>query len=202
MDERLLSSARLIGFKRKFLEFSWKVALGDGVWHQFKQVPHVPSSSDEVGANPVAQYFYLPYDFAEDEALVIEMVPPPCTYWGVQMMDIWLQTNDYSFHQSSLNKAQSVVDGDGVLRLVMAHRDPGVPNWIDTVAPAPGILVYRTYEAQETVPLPVVKRVKLAEVRKELPATTGVVTGEQRKQQLKARAHASLSRYGYFSGKP
>lgn len=198
MTERALSSARFVGYKRTFLEFSWKIALGDGVWHQFKQVPHVAASSDEVGANPAAHYLYLPYDFTEDEALVVEMVPPKCTYWGTQMMDIWLQTNDYSFHQSSLNNAQSVVDDDGVLRLVIAHRDPGVPNWVDTVTPAPGILVYRVYEAQHEVAVPTVKRVALADVRKEVPANTTVVTPEQRDVQLKARAHASLGRYGYF----
>lgn len=198
MAERAMSSARFLNFQRKTFEFSWKVALGDGVWHKFKAVPHVAASSDEVGANPVAHYLYLPYDFAEDEALVIELAPPKCTYWGTQIMDLWQQTQDYSFHQSSLNKAQAVVDNDGVFRLVLAHRDPGVPNWIDPVAFAPGILVHRIYEAQGPVVLPSVKRVALADVRKELPASTAVVTPEQRKIQLKARAHASLSRYGYF----
>lgn len=198
MAERALKSARYIHYQRSHIEAQWKVALGDGVWHTFKQVPHVTESMDKLGANPVAQYFYLPYDIAEDEALVIEMVTPKCIYWGTQLMDMWEQTLDYSFHQSSLNGTQVVKDDDGVVRLVLAHRDPGVPNWVDAVAPAPGTLVYRVYEAQHAVAVPTVKRVKLADVRKELPVNTPVVTPEQRKTQLKARAQASLGRFGYF----
>lgn len=198
MAERILSSARFIGRRRKTLETNWNVALGDGVWHKFKQLPHVEESTNKLGANPLAHYLYLPYDFADDEALVVEMVLPDCVYWGVQMMDMWMQSLDYSFHQSSLNNAQCKPDDDGVLRMVVAHRDPGVPNWVDTVAPSAGVLVYRVYDSKGEVLVPIVKRVKLADVRKELPKGTQVVTAEQRKQQLKARSRASLGRYGYF----
>lgn len=198
MAERILSSARFMGRRRKTLETNWNVALGDGVWHKFKQLPHVEESTNKLGANPLARYLYLPYDFPDDEALVIEMIVPDCAYWGTQMMDMWMQSLDYSFHQSSLNKAQCQPDDDGVLRLVVAHRDPGVPNWIDPVAQAPGVLVYRVYDTKDEVQVPTVKRLKLADVRKELPGTTVVVAADQRKQQLKARARRSLGRYGYF----
>lgn len=198
MAERILSSARFIGRRRMTLETNWKVALGDGVWHMFKQLPHVEESTNKLGANPLARYLYLPYDFPVDEALVIEMIVPDCAYWGTQMMDMWMQSLDYSFHQSSLNKSQCQPDDDGVLRLVVAHRDPGVPNWIDPVAPSAGVLVYRVYDPKGEVLIPTVKRIKLADARNELPKSTQVVTAEQRKQNLKVRSRASLGRYGYF----
>ncbi len=46
----------------------------------------------------------------------------------------WWETVDYARHQSSLNGHQAVVDDDGTLRVVIAHKDPGVANWLDTTA--------------------------------------------------------------------
>lgn len=198
MTERLNSATRFIARRQKTLEDTWDLAIGDGVWHQVKALPHTAENTNKHGANAIAHYNYLPYDLAEDEALIMEFKLPNCTYWGTQMMDMWMQSLDFSFRQSSLNKAQTVVDDDGICRMVIAHRDPGVPNWIDTVAKAPGILVYRVYDAKEEFKLPTVKRVAVADLRSNLPATTPVVTPEQRKAQLAKRARDSLGRYGYF----
>ena len=44
---------------------------------------------------------------------------------------------------SSLNGWQSRVDPDGVIRLVVAHRDPGVPNWLDTGGHRFGTIFWR-----------------------------------------------------------
>jgi len=198
MIERLNSSTRWIARRQKTLEDTWELAIGDGVWHKMKALEHTAENTNKHGANAIAYYNYLPYDFPEDEALILEFKSINCTYWGTQMMDMWMQTLDFSFRQSSLNKAQSALDEDGVYRMVISHRDPGVPNWIDTVAPVPGILVFRVYGAKEAFELPTVKRVALADLRSNLPAGTGVITPEQRKALLQKRSRDSLGRYGYF----
>jgi len=43
-----------------------------------------------------------------------------------------MQTFDYAHRQVSLNRKQTKLDSDGSFRMVIAHRDPGVPNWLDT----------------------------------------------------------------------
>jgi hypothetical protein len=43
-----------------------------------------------------------------------------------------MQTLDYCTRKSSVNGAQLVLRDDGTYRIVVAARDPGVPNWLDT----------------------------------------------------------------------
>ena len=65
--------------------------------------------------------------------------PPRAKYWSIDLCNFWLESLDYANHQSSLNGHQAVVDADGVFRAVVAHRDPGVPNWLDTGRPPRGL---------------------------------------------------------------
>ena len=53
----------------------------------------------------------------------------------------------------SCNGHQAHVDADGKVRLVVAHTDPGVPNWLDTEGQPIGMAVYR-YVGARTKPVP------------------------------------------------
>src|SRR5262249_11023821 len=53
----------------------------------------------------------------------------------------FLQTLDYANRPVSRNRAQTKLEADGSFRIVLAHRDPGHPNWIDTEG-APYSLVF------------------------------------------------------------
>ena len=73
------------------------------------------------------------YDLEPDEALVIESrVQVEPEYIGFHLSNLWGESHDFANHQSSLNGFQAENDADGALRWVIAHRDPGVPNWLDT----------------------------------------------------------------------
>ena len=57
---------------------------------------------------------------------------PECEYWMIALHNHWMETLDYVHHQTTLNCHTAVVEPDGSVRFVIAHRDPGVPNWLDT----------------------------------------------------------------------
>ena len=56
-------------------------------------------------------------------------------------------------HQSSLNGHQAVVDDDGILRVVLAHQDPGIANWLDTAGHSAGPVILRCVRT-ESAPVP------------------------------------------------
>ncbi len=67
-----------------------------------------------------------------EEALVIRGRWPECRFANVSLWNRHLQTFDYSHRSVSRNRKQTHLERDGSFRMVIAHRDPGVPNWLDT----------------------------------------------------------------------
>ncbi|MGH7855823.1 MAG: DUF1214 domain-containing protein [Candidatus Binatia bacterium] len=121
-----------------------------------------------------------------DEALLIEVRPPAAKYWSFDVCNFWLESLDYANHQSSLNGHQAVLDGDGVFRAVVAGRDPGVANWLDTVGHGEGSLIYR-WNLADSAPRPETRLVKLAALRDHLPRDTRFVTAKERAATIDAR---------------
>jgi len=195
LDEAEL--ARRYAKAARFVEFAWRFSSGH--MGPAKEKPPVnsfvmPSGATEVGGNPVAAYVPMQFEIGPKDALIIEMTPIEARYWGFQTASVWGQTNDYSYHQSSLNAEQVRRDADGKVRLVLSLGDPGVPNWLDPVGAGTGSVLLRWYKAQGMA-MPDTRLVPLAELRKHLPANTPTVTPAERAAQLKARARASLRRF-------
>lgn len=82
--------------------------------------------------DPQIKWHQAYFDIAEDEALVVEVTPPECEYWMIALHNHWMETLDYVNHQITLNCDSATLEPDGSVRFVIAHRDPGVPNWLDT----------------------------------------------------------------------
>jgi hypothetical protein len=100
-----------------------------------------------------------------------------------------MESLDFANHQSSLNGHQARLDRDGVFRAVVAHRDPSVPNWLDTAGHAEGAMIYRWNQA-DSAPVPAARMVKLSELRDALPTDTPRVTPAERAQAIeRRRAH-------------
>ena len=55
----------------------------------------------------------------------------------------FLQTFNYEERGISLNRAQTVQGEDGSFEMIVAHRDPGRPNWLDTEGRPYGIMFWR-----------------------------------------------------------
>ena len=92
-----------------------------------------------------------------DEALIFEVAPPEGLYWSFSLGNPWWETIDYARHQSSLNGHQSAIDDDGMVRVVVAHHDPGVANWLDTAGHSAGPVILRCVRT-ESAPVPTARR--------------------------------------------
>ncbi|MAG32236.1 MAG: hypothetical protein CL908_15240 [Deltaproteobacteria bacterium] len=132
------------------------------------------------------------YELGPDEALIITGEPPEARYWHYQLVDLWMASMDYANRQTSLNQHQLQIDTDGRYRVVIAHRDPGVPNWLDTAGREQGIVQYR-YVWTHNNPLPTLEKVGFDEIRAMLPADTPLVTAASRREAI-ARRQAHLRR--------
>ncbi|GAB4587564.1 hypothetical protein [Nocardia sp. IFM 10818] len=83
------------------------------------------------------------YDLADDQALIITVPKSDAPYQGFQLGSRWYISLDYVNHQTSLNHQQAQVDPDGLIRMVVSHRNPGIANWIETTGRTRGILQFR-----------------------------------------------------------
>jgi hypothetical protein len=88
---------------------------------------------------------------------------------------------------------QARVDGDGRFRAVISARDPGLPNWLDKANNKWGMIQMRWNKASD-YPDPTIRKVKVSDVRKHLPADTPLVSAAERRQQLQARREAAQLR--------
>jgi hypothetical protein len=139
-------------------------------------------------------YYEGAYELNEDEALIIETpVPESYAYRSLILTNDIYETTDWYNNQTSLNGAQSDVDDDGILRIVVSARDPGVPNWLDTAGFATGVIQGRWVDCSSE-PVPSIRKLALAEVRTALPATTPEVTPQERDQILRDRRAALQQR--------
>ncbi len=77
---------------------------------------------------------------------------------------------------------------------VIAHRDPEVPNWLDTAGRNRGSNAARFLLA-ESAPVPKLQAVKLADLRSELPADTPRIDAATRTAGLERRRRALYHRY-------
>ncbi|MDT5176873.1 MAG: hypothetical protein QOJ95_1071 [Mycobacterium sp.] len=134
------------------------------------------------------------WELEPDEALILEVEPPKGVYWSYSLGNQWWETIHYGRHQSSLNGHQAVVDSDGILRVVISSRDPGVANWLDAAGHSNGSMLLRCVRT-ETAPVPSARVVKFDDVVRELPAGTAMVTPAERADVIAARRRAVHERF-------
>ncbi len=83
------------------------------------------------------------WDLGPDDALVMRGTIPPSRFTNVMLWNRHMQTLEYTHRRSSLNSAQIAYEPDGSYTIVVAHRDPGVPNWLDTGGHRVGTIFWR-----------------------------------------------------------
>ena len=126
------------------------------------------------------------WELEEDEALILEFPDPKARYWGIQASSILVHTLDFASRLTTINSAQSRVDDDGRVRIVVAHRDPGVYNWIDTLGLSHGDLMMRVHRA-ETLQPPVTTVVKVDQLAATLRRARTLSPDERRRQIAERR---------------
>lgn len=133
------------------------------------------------------------WDLGPDEALYIESELPDGPHWSFQIVNAWWEAPDQQNRQASIGHLQAHIDADGRFRGVVAHQDPGVPNWLDTGESRRGFLWYRWFQPREKQPVPVCRVVKFGELRGLFPGDHPLLDPATRKAQLAVR-RAHLAR--------
>jgi hypothetical protein len=134
------------------------------------------------------------WELGPDEALILEVEPPQGVYWSYSLGNPWWETIHYGRHQSSLNGHQAVVDSDGLVRVVLCGRDPGVANWLDTAGHSNGAMILRCVRTT-TAPTPIARVVAFDDVASTLPTDTQRVTAEERAAVVERRRRAVHERF-------
>jgi hypothetical protein len=103
----------------------------------------------KAGGDPTIFYLHGYWKLAPDEALVIETPIPECTFWNFQVDNIWFESLDYRHHKVHVNAHSAKLNPDGTVTIVVAARDPGFGNWVDTAGHEHGTLLLRWTGAKE-----------------------------------------------------
>jgi hypothetical protein len=112
------------------------------------------------------------FELAEDQALVVTVPKSDVPYQGFQLGSRWYISLDYVNHQTSLNSTQAQVDPDGMIRLVISARNPGIANWVETTGRRRGIMQFRwqrTHRPIMPAEGPTIALVPIDEVAAQLP---------------------------------
>ncbi len=147
-DETVAASIRRVAtyVRSRTLEIMAKPGQGDAPAF-VSRVPHEFPPPVRPGAHALAAadaaYSMAPYLLGPDDALVMRARWPECRCANVTLWNRQLQTFDYLRNRVSLNRAQAAVEEDGTVRIVIAHRDPGVPNWLSTEGRPFGLVFWR-----------------------------------------------------------
>ena len=110
-------------------------------------------SNAEIGYAAVDNaYLSTRYEIGPEQALVMRGRFPRCRFANVVLWNHRLQTPPYRHRRISLNRRQTRCETDGSFRMVVAQRDPGVPNWIDAAGLPTGMIFWRFLLPEENVP--------------------------------------------------
>jgi hypothetical protein len=124
--------------------------------------PVKPGSFGAAAAD--AAYSMAPYVIGPDQALVVTGRWPRCRFANVSLWNRHLMTFDYANRRVSLNRRQTRLEADGSFRMVLAHRDPGVPNWLDSEGRLFGLVFWRYMLPEGGIETPHARLVPFAEV--------------------------------------
>lgn len=137
--------AKRYGVAAKMLTGKIKTWFAFPEWFTYKEPVNTLTLPKSTPGGLASQFSSLGhYDLSDDQALVVTV--PVCDaapYQAIQIGSKWYVSTDYEHYQSSLTGAQSQADPDGYFRYVIATRNPGIANWLDTTGHPKGVIMLR-----------------------------------------------------------
>jgi len=104
-----------------------------------------PKVSNAAGGDASIIYYHSYWKLKPDEALVIQVKPPQCDSWNFQLNNYWMESLDYRYFTICVSKGNAMIEKDGTIRVIVAHNDPGLLNWINTCGHNEGTMCWRWY---------------------------------------------------------
>jgi Protein of unknown function (DUF1214) len=133
-------------------------------------------------------YAHAGVALAPDEALVVELDGDAAPLWDVQLYNRpWYEALDFAYRSTSTNHRMAGRNADGTVTVVIAARDTGASNWLDTES-RPAVLATVRWWNAATSPSVRTRVVPAADV-------SGPVDPEQRRAQIRRRAIHAAWRY-------
>jgi hypothetical protein len=127
------------------------------------------------------------YDLAPQEALLVEFQAPDARLWNVHLYDAAVyDTLDWYMNVTSRSMMQCYVPANGRVQLVVADRDPGIRNWLDTGARQQGILFHRWMWSNDS-PKVTLRKLPFAQVLAAVDPNTPRFGPAQRKAEINMR---------------
>lgn len=134
-----------------------------------------------------------------DEALIVTLTDAGAQFRNAMLTDNFHMSLDYWATTASLNMRQMAADDDGRFTFVVAHRDPGVHNWLDTNGLRETIFGHRWQafprDGSGGTPEVEARLVRFAELDRELPPGVRRIDAAGRAAQLSARAAGFARRF-------
>ncbi|TAL02856.1 MAG: DUF1214 domain-containing protein [Rhodospirillaceae bacterium] len=158
--------------------------------NQFPPVPADDPASDKRRGRAITN---MAWALAPDEALIVEFNNHR-GLWMLTNMGAFMTSMDYLYRPVSFTPSRATVDGDGKVRLILCHDDPGYHNWMDTQGLERGHVTYRLLLG-DSPPVFRTQLVKRAQLAAALPPDTAKVTREERIGQMRARFDGIQLRY-------
>lgn len=179
---------------RDWPEHSWRTSRGVCDPHALNTFPADKTANDASDIRRGRMAAHMVWQLAPEEALIVEMDAHP-GFWIFGMGGAFVGSMDFLHRPVSYTPARTRIDRDGVVRLVLAHDDPGVHNWLDTQGFRAGNLTYRNLLTQDAANFrtQVVPRDRILA---HLPADTAMVSTAEREDMRLERYRAVKRRYG------
>jgi hypothetical protein len=144
------AAMQIIGSAETFADLSDRWAAQPNVLH-----PRDDRMAAESFGDPDLYYAGGYWRLEPNEALVIDVTPPPCRYWSFLLCNYWTESLEYRYRPIWTNKHRATYRADGSVRIVVAAADPRLPGitWLDTEGHREGTMTLRWLLA-ETNPVP------------------------------------------------
>jgi len=110
-----------------------------------------PEVSNAAGGDANIIYHHSHWKLSDDEALVIEVMPPECDTWNFQLNNYWMESLDYRYFPICINKHSAKKEKDGSLKIVVSHKLTDRPNWLSTCGHSEGTMCWRWYRLADGV---------------------------------------------------
>ena len=146
--ERIALAARWLSFIAHSCVAMWKgFSASVNVITGGSGKDHNDAQEDEVRTHSASDMAYMGGNWrvGPDQALRITIHPARggARYWGITLVSPWMESYEYRQRHVCTNDQLAARNADGSWTIVIAHRDPGLPNWLDTGGRSEGYALIR-----------------------------------------------------------